>query len=67
MNNNAENSNNQPMIGPQPPPEPPPQQQEEVVVEAQVVANDMSNMPPAEILQLWNDVAENLIQNQTGE
>ena len=65
MNNNAENSN-QPMIGPQEPPPPPQQQQQEVVVEAQVVAN-MSNMPSAEILQLWNDVAENLIQNQTGE
>ena len=63
MANNQQNNNTnantdghqqqeQPMIGPQPPPEGMQQQE---------------NMPDQHILQLWNDVAQNLREHQTGK
>lgn len=60
QNNTNANTNGhqqeQPMIGPQPPPEGMQQQQQ-----------DMENMPDQHILQLWNDVAQNLREHQTGK
>ena len=64
INNQQQNTNantnghqqEQPMIGPQPPPEGMQQQQQ-----------DMENMPDQHILQLWNDVAQNLREHQTGK
>ena len=60
QNNTNANTNGhqqqEPMIGPQPPPEGMQQQQQ-----------DMENMPDQYILQLWNDVAQNLREHQTGK
>ena len=57
-NTNANANGNQqqePMIGPQPPPEGMQQQEQQ------------ENMPDQHILQLWNDVAQNLREHQTGK
>lgn len=60
------NEKQQPMIGPEPPP---PDQQGEMIGprSPQQQPRDMSHMPEAHTLQLWNDVADNLTVNQTGK
>ena len=70
-NNNENNDSGtpiqqQPMIGPEPPP---PDQQGEMIgpQPPQQQQRDMSHMPDAHTLQLWNDVADNLTVNQTGK